>query len=134
MRDWAASALIGIAVELGIAENLTHLELSTVQAMNLISDELFLPSFAGAFLFGLASGIAILRGARLPKWLGWVAIVIGVLALIPPNEHAGAVRTGDLDGDREHPAVPAHGTREERLTDAGGGHAVKRPGNLETLL
>jgi hypothetical protein len=26
-----------------------------------------------------------MRGAALPKWLGWVAIVIGILTLIPPT-------------------------------------------------
>jgi hypothetical protein len=81
----AVSALIGSAVELGLAENISHLEPAAVQSLNLISDEIFLPALGGAFLFGLGSGIAILRGARLPNWLGWVAIVIGVLAVIPPT-------------------------------------------------
>jgi hypothetical protein len=44
----------------------------------------FLPLIGGAFLFGIGSGLAILRGARLPKWLGWVVIVLGIAALIPP--------------------------------------------------
>ena len=61
-----------------------HLEPATAQAMNLLSNELFLPVLGGAFLFAIGSGLAILRGARLPKWLGWVAIVLGIAALIPP--------------------------------------------------
>jgi hypothetical protein len=32
----------------------------------------------------LAAGIASARGAGLPAWLGWSAIVIGVLALAGP--------------------------------------------------
>jgi hypothetical protein len=32
----------------------------------------------------VASGLAILRGAALPRWLGWAAIVIGILALVLP--------------------------------------------------
>ena len=51
--------------------------------MNLLSNELFLPVIVGAFLFAVPSGLAILSGARLPKWLGWVAIVLGIAALIP---------------------------------------------------
>ncbi|HXW59519.1 MAG TPA: DUF4386 family protein [Solirubrobacteraceae bacterium] len=81
----AAAALIGTSIELGLAENITHLERSTAQALNLISDEIFLPALCGAFLFSVGSGVAILRGANLPKWLGWVAIVIGVLTLVPPT-------------------------------------------------
>lgn len=79
----AAGAIIGSSVEFGLAENLSHLEPATVQTLNLLSDEIFLPVLCGAFLFGISSGVAILRGAKLPKWLGWVAIVIGILALVP---------------------------------------------------
>jgi hypothetical protein len=34
-------------------------------------------------VFGIAAGLAILRGATLPKWLGWVAIVLGVASPTP---------------------------------------------------
>lgn len=80
----SAGVVIGTSVELGLAENISHLTPSAAQALNLITDEIFVVALAGAFLFGLGSGIAILRGAALPKWLGWVAIVIGVAAVIPP--------------------------------------------------
>lgn len=36
----------------------------------------------GLFLFATAA--LILRGGVLPKWLGWVSIALGVVALIPP--------------------------------------------------
>jgi hypothetical protein len=81
----AAGALLGSSVEFGLAENLTHLEPAAAQTMNLLSNEIFLPVLGGAFLFAIGSGLAILRGARLPKWLGWVAIVLGIAALIPPT-------------------------------------------------
>ena len=79
-----AGALTSSSVEFGLAENLSHLEPATAQTMSLLSNELFLPVLGGAFLFAIASGLAILRGARLPNWLGWVAIVLGIAALIPP--------------------------------------------------
>lgn len=80
----AAGALIGSAAEYGLAHNLSGLTPATAQTMNLISSELFLPVIGGACLFALASGLAILRGARLPRWLGWVAIVLGIVVLVPP--------------------------------------------------
>jgi len=80
----AAGALIGTGVEYGLAHNLSHFSPQTAQTLNFLSQELFLPVLAGAFVFGLCSGIAILRGAELPTWLGWVAIVLGIGALIPP--------------------------------------------------
>jgi len=80
----AAGGLTLAALEFAIAHNIHHLSAETARTMNILSDELFLPLIAGGFLFALGSGLAILRGAALPRWLGWVAIVIGVVALVPP--------------------------------------------------
>ena len=81
----AAGALISSGVEFGLANEIHHLEPQSVQTLDFITEEVaFLPVVGGAFLLTLGSGLAILRGARLPKWLGWVAIVLGIAALIPP--------------------------------------------------
>ena len=34
-------------------------------------------------MFALAVAIGILRGARLPKWLGWVALPIALVMVTP---------------------------------------------------
>ncbi len=81
----AAGALIGSGVEYGLAHNIHSLGLEEARTLNFLSDELFLAVLAGGFVFGACAGIAILRGAALPKWLGWVAIVIGIATLIPPS-------------------------------------------------
>jgi hypothetical protein len=81
----AAGALISSGVEFGLANEIHHLGPEAVQTLNFITEEVaFLPVVGGAFLLAFASGLAILRGARLPKWLGWVAIVLGIAALVPP--------------------------------------------------
>lgn len=81
----AAGALISSGVEFGLANEIEHLGPQSVQTLNFITEEVaFLPVIGGAFLLTIGSGLAILRGARLPKWLGWVAIVLGIAALIPP--------------------------------------------------
>lgn len=80
----AGGALTGTGLEYGIAHNLHHLSPQAAQTLNFISQELFLPVLAGAFVLAICGGLAILRGAALPKWLGWVAIVLGIAALIPP--------------------------------------------------
>lgn len=80
----AAGALALSGVEYGLAHNLRFFGPQTAQTLNVLSNELFLPIIAGAFILGVCAGIAILRGAELPAWLGWAAIVIGVAALIPP--------------------------------------------------
>jgi hypothetical protein len=81
----AAGALAGGGIEYGIAHNLHDLTAEMAKTLNIVSTEMFLPTLAGAFIFGLCSGLAILRGAALPNWLGWIAIVIGIAALIPPS-------------------------------------------------
>jgi len=80
----AAGALTATGVEYGVAHNLHDLSPEAAKTLNFISSELFLPVLAGGFTFGVCSGLAILRGAALPTWLGWVAIVIGIAVLIPP--------------------------------------------------
>jgi hypothetical protein len=81
----AAGTSISAGVEVGLANEIHHLGPESVQTLNFITEEVaFLPVVGGAFLLAIASGLAILRGAALPKWLGWVAIVLGIAALVPP--------------------------------------------------
>lgn len=87
----AAGALAGSGLEYGLAHNIHSLTPQTAQAVNVVSNELFLPLLAGAFVFAICAGIAILRGAALPKWLGWVAIVIGIVTIVPPASILGLI-------------------------------------------
>ena len=80
----AAGAITGAGVEYALAHRLQHLGPEAAQAVHFLSQELFLPVLAGAFVFALSSGLAILRGAPLPRWLGWVVVVLGIAAIIPP--------------------------------------------------
>lgn len=80
----AVGALSASGIEYGLAHNLHDFTPEAAKTLNFIGNELFLPLLAGAFVFGVCGGLAILRGAALPAWLGWVAIVIGIAALVPP--------------------------------------------------
>jgi hypothetical protein len=80
----AAGALAATGIEYGLAHNLHDFTPEAAKTLNFISTELFLPVLAGAFILAVCAGLAILRGAALPTWMGWVAIVIGIAALIPP--------------------------------------------------
>jgi hypothetical protein len=80
----AAGVFMAVSAEYGLAHNLHYLTPATAQTLSVLSNELFLPVLGGAFLFAIGSGLAILRGARLPRWLGWVAIVLAIAVLIPP--------------------------------------------------
>jgi hypothetical protein len=60
-----------------------HLAPAAAQALNVLALKLFLPVSAGGLVFGIASGLAILRGAPLPNWLGWTALAIGITIATP---------------------------------------------------
>ncbi len=60
----------------------------TAQTLNLLSNDTWIPVVVGLSLLGLGTGVSALRSATLPKWLGWVSAVFGVLALAGP---AGAI-------------------------------------------
>ena len=72
----AVSAALGYA-----AADLADEE--TINTINAISWDFFFPFAAGLLLFFLATGIGIVRSGVLPKWLGWIAIVIGAVAVSP---------------------------------------------------
>jgi hypothetical protein len=81
----AAGALTTSGIEFGLANEIHHLGPESVKTLSFITEEAaFLPIIGGAFVFAVGAGLAILRGAPLPRWLGWVAIVLGIAALIPP--------------------------------------------------
>ena len=54
-----------------------------VQALNVLNNDLFFPFEIGLVVFSLSIGLAIIASGALPKWLGWVMVVIGVVALSP---------------------------------------------------
>ncbi len=56
---------------------------AAAQAINVLSNDFFFPFEIGLVIFSLCIGLAILSTAALPKWLGWVSIVIGIVALSP---------------------------------------------------
>jgi hypothetical protein len=80
---FATSGLVSSAALYAFNDAAGHMDASTAQTINLfqgdISDGM---SEAGVAVFLIASSIAIIRGRRLPRWLAWVGIVLGVASLI----------------------------------------------------
>jgi hypothetical protein len=78
---------VGLSVIAGttyaLADVPRHLSGAAAQALNVLSNDLFYTLLVGGCVFGIASGVAILCSAALPKWLGWVAIVIGIAMATP---------------------------------------------------
>jgi hypothetical protein len=55
------------------------------QALNVVSDDVFVGMLIGTCVFLIGFGLAIVRSvnAVLPRWLGWVALPLGVAAASP---------------------------------------------------
>jgi hypothetical protein len=89
-----AAGLVGvsmIAVGAAIFSSLTFcltdvpdkIDPSAAQALNVMNNDLFFPFAVGVTVFLIANGLAIARGGVLPRWLGWVGVVIGLTAATP---------------------------------------------------
>lgn len=90
----AGIEVVGQAAGLGGVFALTadpaHLEPGAAQAMNLVANDMLVASAIGNLTFYLIAGLLILRGRTVvPRWLGWVAIVLAVTFVVPPIEFAG---------------------------------------------
>jgi hypothetical protein len=64
---------------------------TSVQTIQAIWDNDFLPLFLGVLVFNWAAGISVLRSGALPKWMGWAAILFGVVSLAGPIGFFGAM-------------------------------------------
>lgn len=53
------------------------------QAPNVLQDNVFFALLVGAGIFLIGSGLAVVASGALPKWLGWVAVPLAVLAVTP---------------------------------------------------
>jgi len=53
------------------------------QALNVLQNDIFVPMLIGSCVFMVGTGLAIELGRMLPRWLGWLAIVIGIVSVIP---------------------------------------------------
>ncbi len=76
------AALLG-SLGFALADVPKKLSPGAAQALNVVSNDLFFPLLAGTCVFMIANGFATLRSRGLPVWLGWIAIVIGVIAVTP---------------------------------------------------
>ena len=83
----AAIVATGIAIDatlaFALAEAADDIDPTAAQAIEAIWDNDFLPLMVGTTVILFATGISVIRAGALPKWLGWVAILLGVVGLTP---------------------------------------------------
>lgn len=70
------------------AEDVPPVATQTIQA---IWDNDFLPLVLGVVVFNFSVGFAVLRTGAMPKWMGWWAMLFGVITLAGPIGFIGAI-------------------------------------------
>jgi hypothetical protein len=74
---------IDATINFAIAEAAEDIDPVAVHALGALWANDFMPMAVGLFLFLIAGGLSIVRHGALPKWLGWVMVLFGVLAITP---------------------------------------------------
>jgi hypothetical protein len=85
---YAVGLMTGAALTVALVDAAKNDLAGTAQTLNVLGNDMWVPVVAGLAMLGLGTGVAALRSATLPKWLGWVSVVFGVMALAGP---AGAI-------------------------------------------
>jgi hypothetical protein len=79
----AVGAGIDGTISFALAEAVEDIDPAAVQALQALWDNDFLPIMIGILVFLLSAGLAIIQSGALPRWLGWVALVLVVLGATP---------------------------------------------------
>ena len=80
----AAGFAILATVHLALAEAANSANtIGTTQTLNVVDNGDFIPAATGIGVLVLAAGASAVRHGGLPKWLGWVGVVIGIAAFTP---------------------------------------------------
>jgi hypothetical protein len=78
---------IGFAIDgtilFAAAEAADDIDPTAVQALQALWDNDFLPLALGVELFLWGTGLALIRTGALPRWLGWVMLVLAVAGFTP---------------------------------------------------
>lgn len=74
---------IDVTISLALAEAADDIDPVAVQALQALWDNDFIPIALGVLCFLLGTGITVVQTGVLPKWLGWVMLLLVVVGLTP---------------------------------------------------
>jgi hypothetical protein len=79
----AVGGAIDNTILFATAEAADDIPPESVQTLQALWDNDFIPFMVGMLVFLWSVGISVIRTGALPKWLGWVAIALGVVGVTP---------------------------------------------------
>jgi hypothetical protein len=80
---FATGAAIDATIAFALAEAADDIRPVAAQAIEAIWDNDFLPLGVGVVVIDLAAGISIIRHGVLPKWMGWILVVLAIVGATP---------------------------------------------------
>ena len=86
---WASGLLIGASASLAVMSASDHGQAQIAQTMNVLSNDSWLPFVAGIAVTLLGAGLTVLATEVLPRWMGWTALVVGIISLAGPGGFLG---------------------------------------------
>lgn len=79
----ATGAAIDATLSAALVDAADEVEPAAVQSLNALWNNDWVPFALGALIMVLAAGLSIIRHGALPKWIGWVAVVLAVVMVTP---------------------------------------------------
>jgi hypothetical protein len=127
---WAMGGLIGSVFELAVTSASYHHQAQIAQTANVLSNDSWIPFIAGTAVMLIGAGVTVLQSSLLPKWMGYVTLVAGVVSLAGPGGFIGffvaplfvlvsaimMLRTREIDLTTGTATVPAQATAEASAT------------------
>jgi hypothetical protein len=69
--------------DLANSDHLSRVDPGALQTLNALNSDFFFPLVLGTSIFLISAGLAIFASGGLPRWMGWVALLLGIVALTP---------------------------------------------------
>jgi len=69
--------------DLANSDHLDRIAPGTLQSLNALNSDFFFPTVIGTAIFLISAALAIFATGALPRWMGWVALVLGIVAITP---------------------------------------------------
>lgn len=90
---FAAGVAVSSSVTLALVVAAKEGMAAPAQTLNVLNASLWIPVVIGAAALLIGAGLSVLRTRILPTWLGWVALVVGVVSMFGPGGFAGFLVT-----------------------------------------
>jgi hypothetical protein len=86
---WAAGLLLGSWLELGVVIAADKHKEGVAETVNVLLSADWVPFIGGVAVTLIGAGMTVLRTGIVARWLGWVALVVGIIALAGPGGFLG---------------------------------------------